>query len=179
MPRLPRLTRVVVLLALAGAVLAPGVARAQYRFAPAPRLDHRGQWGVSLSPVVGYLSAAGKTVDSGISFGVDLGISHGLADRGDELTLHLRPLLAGAVKGALVMAGYRTYFGLETWKTYADLQILVPVVPGPAVGARVGLGLMYDPSRRIGVSVSGGAMAAAGAVFVTGFDVMAGVQLRF
>lgn len=157
----------------------PVAARAQYHFAPAPHLDHRGQWGILVEPVGTYLSAAGKAVSTGASFGVDVGVTHGLADSGDELTLMVRPLFAGAVKGALVMGGYRTYFGLEAWKTYADLQILVPIVPGPSIGARVGLGLMYDPDRRFGVAVTGGVLAAAGTVTLVGFDLLAGVQLRF
>lgn len=177
---MPRLRRALVLLALAAATLPRAAAAGGYHFGDALMLDHRGQWGVAVEPVYAFLSATEPAgVHTGSNLGVDLVLSHGLADTGDELAVRVRALPFGAVPGVFVIGGYRTYFGLEHWKTYADLDLLVPIVPGPAIGGRVGLGLMYDPSKRFGVSVSAGAYAAVGVVFVTGFDALVGAQLRF
>lgn len=179
-PRLRRALRRGALLLLVLGALGPGAARAQYAFEEADDLDHRGQWGVEVAPVLAWLSATdGDRTRVGGALAVDVSVSRALADEGDELSLRLRAVATGPSTGAMILGGYRTYFGWSHWKTYADVEVLASLVSAPAFGGRVGLGVMYDPSRRIGVSLSGGAYAAAGFSFVTGFDALVSVQVRF
>jgi hypothetical protein len=161
--------------------LLPLGSRAQYVFEDPPELDHRDQWGLRLEPGATLFAATDVREASGRGLvgSLEVGLSRGLPHTGHEISVRVRPLLLGRPRGLLFLGGYRAYAGLDHWKTFADLDLLVPVVPGPSAGVRVGAGVMYDPTRYLGVSLSGGAFAAIGRAMVSGFDLAAGLQIRF
>ncbi len=137
--------------------------------------------GIRFEPGVMVLGKAALdgTGGWGLAAGLDLGASKGLAWCGNELSVRARLFQTGDGRGLAAIAGYRAYAGSQHWKTFADLDLMVPLAPAPAAGARLGMGLMYDPSRRLGFSLSVGAFAALGRGLVSGFDGGLGVQVRF
>ncbi|RMG12988.1 MAG: hypothetical protein D6729_15830 [Deltaproteobacteria bacterium] len=161
-------------------LLVPGAAQARYRFEDATAFDHRGQWGLRFESVgtYGFTVAPGNEGATGFGLGFEAGFSRGLAYTGDELSLRLRPLVAGPLSGLALLGGYRVYFGYEHWKTFTDLDLYLPLLPSFAAGAHLAAGVLYDLGRHLGISLSVGVSAAVGTRFFATFDGALGLQLR-
>ncbi|HYV43635.1 MAG TPA: hypothetical protein VFA20_02195 [Myxococcaceae bacterium] len=142
------------------------------------RFDHQGAVLALAAPGVGLSLTASSVSVNGIRWCALLG---GGVALGSE---HLEALVLGRVSGrtdaldVAALAGLRTNFGDERWKTYADLQLSVLLLPWFAVGPRFGVGIQYEASPVAGVFCGAAVLAGVGRGLIVAGDVTCGLQLR-
>jgi len=142
------------------------------------RFDHEGALLALAAPGVGVSVTASSISVNGIRW---CGLFGGGMALGSE---HLEALVLGRVSGrtgtleVAALAGLRTNFGDERWKTYADFQLAVPFVPRFAVGPRFGIGVQFEVSPVAGLFCGAALQAGIGSGLVVAGDVACGLQLR-
>ncbi len=94
----------------------------------------------------------------------NLGLRVGAGEEGQRLAPHLFLRVLG---------------GDETWKTFFDVGLLARLEPSWSAGARMGIGLMRELGRHVGIFVAAGGSAGFGERRHIGFDGGIGFQLRF
>jgi hypothetical protein len=151
-----------------------------------PRFDHRDQWGLLAELDL----ARDSVVKDGLtnpSFrtALRLGWSLDVSGEGDELQLGASLRLGGLEDpdGTKVLssldARYRAYFGLEEVKTFVEVGLWSSLASPKSLGALVGVGVAYDPSRDWGLYVSAQFNGGYGEARVSSVGLNAGVQLRW
>jgi hypothetical protein len=151
-----------------------------------PRFDHRDQWGLLAELDL----ARDSVVKDGLtnpSFrtALRLGWSLDVSGEGDELQLGASLRLGGLEdpEGTRILAAvdarYRAYFGLEEFKTFVEVGLWASLASPKSLGALVGVGLAYDPSRDWGLYVSAQFNGGYGQARVSSVGLNAGAQLRW
>jgi hypothetical protein len=151
-----------------------------------PRFDHRDTYGPVLETLVARdtVSASGIPSTSAWRPALRLGWGFDVTGEGGELILSADLPLQGddperdGVRYA-ASARYRGYFGTEELKTFFEVGAYVPITPNLAGGPLVGLGLIYDFSRRGGVFAGTEFATSLGEARVFTLAFLAGAQLRF
>lgn len=144
------------------------------------RYDHRGAVGLLVGGA-GHRAEAiryGTFADAGWRTSLHLGATVGFTERGDELVAFVRGQFLGPLPNASLYVGYRSYFGPDQWKTFADLGVAVYVAPLALVGPRVAFGLQYDFTSLVGAYAGVGAQAGFGQGVRIEGELVLGVQLR-
>ena len=150
-----------------------------------PRYDHRDQQGLLLE-VAGSrdtLNVKGGLSRSFFRPSLLLAWSFDVGSEGDEV--HVGAGASPAIDGApesprwFLDSRYRGYFGTEELKTFFDAGLWVSLAPRVAAGPRVGLGLLYDFTRNVGVYVEVGFGTAFGQFRGVALGFGAGVQARW
>lgn len=101
-------------------------------------------------PGFGYTSAiTGSEARTGPGGFLDLGGSLTVGDDRDELFLLIRAGVGEAGRGAMLIGGYRSFFGQDEWQTFFDLGATVRLFSGTWAGPRIGLGLRRTLSDRL------------------------------
>lgn len=144
------------------------------------RRDHRGSLGVIAagSGARTDFISGGVGSESGFRAGAELGATLQLGHDDDEALLSLHGLFGGPAIDLSIRAGWRGYFGHESWKTFVDLQVATHVTPRFLVGPRVGLGVQLDFLPIAGAFFVAGAEIGLGQGIRFGADLALGVQLR-
>jgi hypothetical protein len=154
------------------ALLLAGSAGAEERF------DHQGALFAIAAPGVGLSLASSTSSVNGVRW---VALAGGGAALGNE---QLEAVVLGRVtgrNGALEvagLAGLRTTFGDERWKTFADFQLAVPIVPQLMAGPRFGIGVQYEVSPVAGAFCGAAVQVGLGAGLVFAADLACGLQLR-
>jgi len=151
-----------------------------------PRFDHRDQWGL-LAEIDLARDSVVKDGLTNPSFrtALRLGWSLDVSGEGDELQLGASLRLGGLEDPAgtrilsSVDARYRAYFGLEEFKTFVEVGLWSSLASPLSLGALVGVGVAYDPSRDWGLYVSAQFNGGYGEARVTSVGLNAGAQLRW
>lgn len=162
-------------LALAVAPVLPSGAAA------AERYDHQGSLCAVLAPGAGFAvssNLAAVPVPGG-RWVATLGGGAALDEYGRELLLLARASGRGGALDVTALVGFRAYFGYDRVKTFADVQLAVPLAPVLFAGPRIAGGLQYELSPVAGAFCAAGVMLGArpGALLIAG-DLSCGVQLR-
>lgn len=157
--------------------------------AGAPRyftLEHAGSLGLIVGIFGNYesieradcLTCETTEVLTGMSASLDIGASLGVGWEGAELTLRLRLTRLGPASGEAILAGFRSYFGRDEWKTYASFELAGHIRPIAAGGARAGFGVAWDFSPIFGLWAEAAAAFAFGKGRLFGAQVGLGLQAR-
>jgi len=169
------------------ALLAAAVAWPAAAGALEPRFDHRETHG----PVVETLGARDTLASSGRGSvatwrpGLRAGWGFDVTGEGSELILGaevaLRSFDDPRDERVLVAASarYRSYFGTEELKTFFEVGAYAPIHSRLAAGPLVGLGVIYDFSRRSGLFVAAEFATAFGEARLSTLALLAGAQVRF
>lgn len=143
------------------------------------RFDHRGALGVTLAGGGERKDLLGLSIsDSGWRGNLEAGLTFAVTRAGSELKVAGRVTLGGAIIDGSALAGFRSYFGYERWKTMLDLDLAVHFTPLVTVGPRLGFGVQYELLGVMGVFAQLGAQLGFGRGLRLSFDLMIGVQFR-
>jgi hypothetical protein len=160
---------------VAGILLALGQGSA----AAEERYDHRGALGVTLAGGGGRKDLLGLSIsDSGWRGEVEVGLTFAVTRAGSEVKVAGRLTLGGEVIDGSALAGFRSYFGYERWKTMLDLDLSVHFTPIFTIGPRLGFGVEYELLSVMGIFAQLGAQLGFGRGLRLSFDGMIGVQFR-
>ncbi len=142
------------------------------------RYDHHDSIGGVFSLVGARKDSAGTDFDDdGFRAGLEAGGTLNIGGGNNELKLAARVLFGGLFDLGF-NGGYRGYFGLDQWKTFADLDLAAQVLPVFTIGPRVGLGVQFDFSNIAGVFGVLSGQIGFGAGIRYGVEVRIGIQLR-
>lgn len=169
------------------ALLAAAVAWPAAAGALEPRFDHRDTQGPVLETLVARdtLASSGRGSISTWRPALRAGWGIDVTGEGSEVIVSadvaLRSFGDPDEERVLVAATarYRSYFGTEELKTFFEVGVYAPIRSRLGAGPLVGLGVIYDFSRRIGVFVAAEFATAFGEARMTSLGVLAGGQLRF
>jgi len=142
------------------------------------RFDHQGALWALAAPGAGLTLTSSTSTPNGIRW---CALGGGGAALGSERLEALGLVRVTGRTGALEvagLAGLRTSFGDERWKTFADLQLAVTVVPQLLLGPRFGVGVQYEVSPVAGAFCQAALQVGLGSVLAIAGDVSCGVQLR-
>ncbi|WP_224370019.1 hypothetical protein [Hyalangium versicolor] len=121
----------------------PTLARAQY-------YEQHRALSLLAGPGAGYTNAIqGDRAKTGPGVFLDLGGSLTVGDDRDELFLLIRGGLGEAGRGAVLISGFRSFFGHDEWQSFFDLSAAVRLFSGTWVGPRIGFGLRRTLSDRL------------------------------
>lgn|GEM_PF-1359599 len=149
-------------------------------------LEHAGSLGLIVGVFGNYesieradcLTCETTEVLTGMGAALDIGASLGVGWEGAELTLRLRLTRLGPASGEAILAGFRSYFGRDEWKTYASFELAGHIRPIAAGGARAGFGVAWDFSPIFGLWAEAAAAFAFGKGRLFGAQVGLGLQAR-
>lgn len=147
---------------------------------PLERLDHRGAAGLLISlggDRVDRIDGAGGS-DHGFRLAPEVGLSAAITERGSEVLLSVRASFFGPAVDVATRLGMRSYFGLDAWKTFVDLEVIAHWTPLVTVGPGLRFGVQYEFSSVFGAYAAAGAQIGLGQAIRLGFEVTLGVQLR-
>jgi hypothetical protein len=166
---------------LAAAVVAP-VAGAALE----PRFDHRDTHGPVLEMLGARdtISMSGHESASSWRPALRAGWGFDVSGEGSELIVSAELALTSSDPAedrvlAAASARYRGYFGTEELKTFFEVGAYVPIQDRLAAGPLVGLGVIYDFSRRGGIFAATEFATAIGEARIFTLAFLGGVQYRF
>lgn len=121
----------------------PTLARAQY-------YEERRAVGLLGGAGGGFTAAIrGNEARTGPGLFLDAGASLTVGNDGDELFLLARGSTGKAGTEAVLLGGFRSFFGHEDWQTFFDLGASVRLFSGTWAGPRLGFGVRHTLSDRL------------------------------
>jgi len=174
-PRRP--SRALAVAAALGACLlsSPGLAREG-----AERYDHQGSLCAVLAPGAAWATSSSDVAVPAVGARWSALLGGGLAvdDDGRELLLLVRASGRGTAADVAALVGFRSYFGGERLRTFADLQLAVSLWPMPLAGPRIGAGVQYELSPVAGAFCAASMLLGFGPALLFAGDLSCGLQLR-
>jgi hypothetical protein len=142
------------------------------------RYDHRGSLGLIAGAGGEIVSAAATgTSDNGVRLPIEVGGTASITDR-TEAKVAARIAALGPALDWSALAGVRSSFGYEKWKTFFDLDFAAHFAPVWTLGARVAVGVQYDFLPTMGVYSALGGQLGGGAGMRLSFELVIGFQFR-
>jgi hypothetical protein len=121
----------------------PTLARAQH-YAERRAVSLLGGAGASYTNAI-----RGEKVRTGPGLFLDLGTSLTVGNDGDELFLMARGSTGKAGEEAVLLGGFRSFFGHEDWQTFFELGATARLFSGTWAGPRLGFGVRHTLSDQL------------------------------